>query len=270
MAFAKSVGPVLLAAILVAPPAFAGAMVPHRASYDIRLKEAKWGAGVTGVTGRLVIEFNDACDGYTLNQRFVTQMQDSDGAVTTSDLWLTSWEAADGRSFRFNLKNEVDGTVVESFKGRAVIDASGGQVAYEGVALDEVTLPSGTVFPTEHAFDLIKAAEAGENALSRTVFDGSGEGDVYAAHAVIGAPRTGADGLKGLEGVPGAEHLAGLTAWPVTLSYFKTQSQAPLPDYESSFVMYSNGMSSGLVLDYGDFSLSGTLKEIEVLPDPKC
>jgi hypothetical protein len=35
-------------------------------------------------------------------------------------------------------------------------------------------------------------------------------------------------------------------------------------------MLYENGISSDLVLDYGDFSVTGKLEKIEVLERPKC
>ena len=72
--------PAAAAAVLVlALGASATELAPHRAYYDIKLKDSVWGAGITNLTGRLVVEFNNSCDGYTLNQRFVTETPDSDG-----------------------------------------------------------------------------------------------------------------------------------------------------------------------------------------------
>ena len=56
---------------------------------------------------------------------------------------------------------------------------------------EEKPLPAGTIFPTEHVTDLIAAARAGEQILSRQVFDGSGEDALTKATAVIGAAKTG-------------------------------------------------------------------------------
>jgi hypothetical protein len=34
--------------------------------------------------------------------------------------------------------------------------------------------------------------------------------------------------------------------------------------------MYANGVATGLVLDYGDFTLGGTLANLEMLEAPEC
>lgn len=241
-------------------------LLPHRATYDIRLKDSRWGSGISTLSGKLVVEFNNTCDGYTLNQRFVTQMGDAEGNLTVSDLWLTSWESADGKAFRFNLKNEVNGTVVESFQGRA----RGGLVSYEGNDTKDVALPNDAIFPTEHAVDLIEAALAGDTFVQRTIFDGSGEGEIYKSYATIGREQPQEKRATSLDGVEGATGIDARHVWPVTISYFPVSSEETLPEYEVSFLMYENGVSSHMVLDYGEFSVTGKLSKIEPLPKPDC
>ena len=34
--------------------------------------------------------------------------------------------------------------------------------------------------------------------------------------------------------------------------------------------MYENGVANGLVLDYGDFAMSGTLHDLKMLPPAEC
>ncbi|NWH08550.1 MAG: cell envelope integrity EipB family protein [Alphaproteobacteria bacterium] len=261
-----SVSLALFAFLGAANAAPAADLLPHRAYYDIRLKDSRWGSGISSLSGKLVVEFNNTCDGYTLNQRFVTQMGDSEGNLTVSDLWLTSWESADGKAFRFNLKNEVNGTVVESFQGRA----RGGLVSYEGNDTKDVTLPRDAIFPTEHAVDLIEAALAGDTFVQRTIFDGSGEGEIYTSFATIGREQPQDKRASSLEGVEGAEGIDARHVWPVTISYYPVTSEETLPEYEVSFLMYENGVSSHMVLDYGEFSVTGALTKIEPLPKPNC
>lgn len=262
----------LVAACVVAPAAVVAApvvdLLPHRAYYDIKLKDSRWGSGVSGLRGRMVVEFNDACDGYTLNQRFVTEMSDTEGQLTVSDLWITSWESVDGKNFRFNLKNEVNGKAVSTFKGKA--ERAAGKIKYEAPEAKENELPKETIFPTEHSVDLILGARSGQTFMERRIFDGSGEGEIYDAYAVFGheQARTKVEAL--MASVPGAGPYKAERAWPVTISYFPTGDKEETPDYEVSFTLYENGISSDLILDYGDFSVTGKLEKIEVLERPQC
>nr|MDH4439936.1 DUF1849 family protein [Rhizobium sp.] len=55
-------------------------LVPHRAVYDIVLKEASDRSGIEGVRGRMVYEFSgSSCKGFNTKFRFVTRINVGDG-----------------------------------------------------------------------------------------------------------------------------------------------------------------------------------------------
>ena len=43
-----------------------------------------------------------------------------------------------------------------------------------------------------------------------------------------------------------------------------------LPSYQVSFTLYENGVTNNLVMDYGDYALSGSIKTIEALAPSTC
>ncbi|MGD1933817.1 MAG: EipB family protein, partial [Candidatus Phaeomarinobacter sp.] len=71
------------------------------------------------------------------------------------------------------------------------------------------------------------------------------------------------------EAEPGQE-LASLGYWPVQVSYFDPNDVSGLPDYEVAFRFYENGVSTGLVMDYGDLMIGADLMSLEILPRPEC
>src|SRR5437868_15161863 len=90
---------VLLSAALPIVPAFAvPALQAHRAVYDLTLKKADDRSGITGISGRMVYEFNgSACEGYTVKFRFVTQIVTAEGTKLT-DQQTTTFEDAEGKT----------------------------------------------------------------------------------------------------------------------------------------------------------------------------
>ena len=56
----------------------------------------------------------------------------------------------------------------------------------------------------------------------------------------------------------------------MSVSYYALDGNPDTPDYQVSFDMYDNGVASSLVLDYGDFALSGTLSDLKLLDKPSC
>jgi hypothetical protein len=54
------------------------------------------------------------------------------------------------------------------------------------------------------------------------------------------------------------------------VSYYTLEGDSETPEYQVSFNMYENGVATGLILDYGDFALKGTLMELKMLDASGC
>jgi hypothetical protein len=249
-------------------------LLGHRAVYDLKLLSAKDGADVTAVDGRMALELADACEGFTLNQWIILRIYDTRGGAVTSDFRMSSWEALDGRSFRFNTREEVNGREMQAFDGQAVLDpdAAGGQVVLTGGEGAERTLKAETIFPTQHTRALIKRARRGEKLLIVDVFDGSkGLGSLFGTSAFIGGPIDAGtyDG-----DYDGADLLKAAPSWPVQVAYFGYpdggEKRSELPEFEIGYRIFDNGIVSDLQVDYGDFEVSGSLSNLEALPEPGC
>lgn len=260
------------AAAQVVPPSPAVRIVegflPHRATYDLKLKSARWAANITSLRGRLVSEFDDVCLGFTFNQRLVTDYMDAGGKTTSGNFWVSTYESADGAAYRFSLNNTVDGIPVEKSRGTASRKENGAvEVVFTLPDGKTTALPTGIMFPTEFMGRIVAAARAGQRGISTKMFEGDGEGKTYDTFAAIGRPREAAAGDLA---VPGGDALKGLKAWPVTVSYYPAGQDQDLPEYETSFTLFENGITSGVTLDYGDFTLLGTLSKIEPLRKTDC
>ena len=66
--------------------------------------------------------------------------------------------------------------------------------------------------------------------------------------------------------------LAGLKRWPVNISYFDQGSNGgeQTPVYSIGFELYENGISRALVLDYGDFVVSGVMSQLDLKDAAPC
>jgi hypothetical protein len=124
------------------------------------------------------------------------------------------------------------------------------------------------IFPMAHQIKLMEQAERGDNRDNSLVFDGSDGSKVYRAITFIGKASEGAPQPSA---GPQGEALAKLKSWPMSVSYYPEQGDAAdTPSYQISFQLYQNGVADRLVLDYGDFSLSGTLTALEYLEESDC
>jgi hypothetical protein len=252
---------------LIAAPAFAAApLVPHRAVYDLVLDEASDKSGITGLSGRMVYEFNgSACEGYTVNFRFVTQIDTSENSSLT-DQQTTTFEDAEGKTFSFVTKSFTDQTLERELKGTARREADGLKVNIEKPEPNSVELES-TQFPTQHLVELIGKANTGENFYETSVFDGSEDGDQVMTTTVVVGKKEPVE-----KSDPEAPALAGLAKekfWPVDIAYFDeaTDGGEEVPEYRISFKLHESGLTRDLMMDYGEFSMSGKLVNLSLF-DP--
>ena len=260
------------AVLLAVGPSDAAALAAHRAVYDLKLDRADDGNGISDVNGRMVFEFvGNACDGYTVNMRYRTNFANAEGKVAMSDIQSSTWEAGDGESFSFSTRQFLGAALTEETRGSASRPKKNGDIAIELSQPAEKTFEAdaNTMFPTQHFVALIDAALKGKRFFQMRVYDGSNEGDkVYDTSAVIGSLATSEvdDGDERID-----TDIRGLKVWPVSIAYFEDdQDGEQLPSYQISFDLLENGVSRKLILDYGDFVLSGKLVSLEILDEPGC
>jgi len=283
--FAKlTCGTALVAALFVtALPSGRGApardtpivLVPHRAIYDLSLAQKRGNSQIVGVRGRILYDFSgSACDGYSLEFRQVSELDNGEGEskISTSDLRSTTWEGGDAKSFKFSSQNFVNEDLVDTVDGHAERSASETAVDLNKPERRTLDLDAKVVFPTEHMVRVIAAARAGETILSFPVYDGSETGDkVFDTLSVIGRPiATSARAHD--DAIAKEPRLASMARWPVTISYFDKAKKADMseqtPAYAIGFELYDNGISRALQLDYNDFVVAGKLTSLE-LKEPK-
>ncbi|KWV41577.1 MULTISPECIES: cell envelope integrity EipB family protein [Rhizobium] len=258
-----SVSTTVHAAAPVTSAAIATGLVAHRAVYDLELKDASERSGISGMSGRMVYEFDgNYCTGFTTNFRFVTQIDTGD-AVRVSDQQTKTFENLKDRRFTFDTKSFTDDQLDKEVNGAAQDQAEGVKVALTQPTSKELQLAASR-FPTEHMLDVIQNAKAGKRLFEARVFDGSDDGDkALVTTTVVGkqvAPATD----EADAGNAGAFSKAAF--WPVTISYFNENTKTDaLPVYRMSFKLYENGITRDLTMDYGDFVLSGRLAKLELL-----
>jgi EipB-like len=250
-------------------------LVPHRAIYDLSLGDVRSSAQVTSVRGRILYDFDgNACQGYSLEFRQVSELNSGEGKTSTSDLRSTTWEEADARKFKFSSENYVDDNLTGTVDGSAEHDADKTAVALDKPDKKSLDLAAGVVFPTEHMVRVINAAHQGKNILSFPVYDGSETGQkVFDTLTVIGQ-KLGSDERKHDDAAAGEAKLAGVPRWPVTISYFEKKkaenTSEQTPDYAIGFELYENGISRALTLDYNDFVVVGKLTSLEFKEPRPC
>lgn len=255
----------------LASPALAApvSLAPHRAVYDLSPADGamQMSESATTMSGRMVYEFTGAaCEGFTVNFRFVVETSDAEGGRSVTDLRTSNHEEGDGRGFQFLSQTYTNQVLTEDVKGTATRDAEGRiSVRLDTGEKRTVQLDPGAIFPTDHLLHIIEAARTGKAVFGQDIYDGSEGGErIYRTTAIIGRE------LSDREAAP-ADRIGAVRRWPVTVSYFDPKAGGDqTPEYSISFHLWENGVSSDMLMDYGDFALKGRLASYEPLPETKC
>lgn len=247
-------------------------LAAHRAIYDLVLDRSSQANDLADLTGRIVMEFSGSqCRGYSLALRFRTEIFDQEGDLRITDARTKTFEDGDGRGFEFVNETFVDDTLTEESRGKA--DRTDGSIAVALTRPDgkNFVLDGAVLFPTEQIVRIIEAGRSDQNFLQADVYEGLEDGEtVYATTVVVGE---GSDSSRDLgEEIAMAEAgVAGVMHWPVTVSYFDQETRGEqTPLYVMSFILYENGISRRLKIDYGDFIVIGRLTDLEMLPEAGC
>ncbi len=244
-------------------------VAPHRAVYNMTLGSVKNGSNVASVSGRMLFEWADVCDGWAVQQHLNLHFNYADETESNTVSTELTWEAKDGKSYNFNIRRVTDNKDTETYRGKAVLTDQGGTVTYTAPADKVAKLPSGTLFPSAHTLLILQKAQANEKFFSRRVFDGTDEDGSSDVSVFIDPPQAHeleTETSPELKSNP----LMNQTAWPVRMAFFKVDDETVEPDYEMDLNLLANGVARSMRIDYGDFSVIGTLATVEALPRPHC
>lgn len=261
-AFALSAG--LLA--LAAGVAQAAQLVPHRAVYELSAKSAS-GFGRSGtLRGLLTYELMDDCDGWTINQKAGLDVSGADGEGHRFEWSQATWEAKDGSSYRYFIKDSQDGSTGNQRRGELVYPKAGadGRLTTELPAKGEADIPP-VLLPVQHTLALIEHADAGDTVYLAQIFDATVDEKPVEISAGFGVSeangKTKAEDFAPLKGVP-SRH--------VSFAFFVQNLPDGTPDFEQSVQLFDNGVVSRVNFDFGGLPVLGTLRKLEVLEPKAC
>jgi hypothetical protein len=268
--------------LVVAPALFVGSgaaaqiaaplrdiIVPHRAVYDIDLARSDETSSVSSASGRMVFEITgSACLGYTMRQRMVVNIGNDDGNMGRLDFQISTFESGEGDLYSFDSRTRLNQEVIEAVVGEARRLTSGIEVTLTEPTEKTVQLDDDTLFPSQHLQAILDAAVSDRNFLAAQLYEGAGTGEVSDAvtAAIGGVESSGSEGAL----------RNGVRHWPVSVGYFGGADGSEevfgeeTPSYQMQFTLYENGVTNDLLMDYGDYALSGSLEQIEPLEKPDC
>ena len=260
----------LLAALAAVQPvqASGAALAAHRAVYDISLKSAEDRSGISGAQGRMVIEFlGSGCEGWTINFRMMNQFFLAGGKSRIHDSRSSMWESGKSDQLRYVQSQYVDSQLQEEKELRAEMKDGKVGGAITKPSPEVFQLPEGVSFPVSHQLKLVAAAMEGKTRDETLLYDGSDGANPAIAITFIGNKKDqpGSSPEEKLKAVQG------LSGWPVSISYYKPEKKdQETPDYQVNMMLYQNGISGDMTLNYGDFVLDAKLADIKILEPSSC
>ena len=244
---------------LLAAPQASQAMdlAAHKAFYRLTLASTE-NSGVTNASGAMEYEVIDGCAGWATQQRLDMTVLDREGGDTHTVSDYSTWESKDGRTFRFRITQSTNDDR-EVRAGWAEIPAGKpGFAVYTAPDPRRVVLPVGTVFPMAQTEAVLTAARKGQMFVSVPVFDGTASKAVENTFSVI----TAHDQVVPTTFAP----LSKLPSLLVHMGYFATDTTQLLPDTLLSMRYWDNGVADQLLMDFGNFTMAGTLAQFRLLP----
>lgn len=243
--------------------------VSHKATYAMKMVAARDTRNISSVDGTITYEWADSCDAWTTNQKFELGYQYTEASPEKFISDYSSWEAKDAQSFSFTSHQATDQQAVDMVRGSVERTPNGGIAEFVRPESRMVKLEKGFAFPSQHTFDVLRHAAAGEKFFSAQMYDGSDDkGPVLISTIVLDhiPPATAQEQPEPFLRAPG---------YRVRMAYFDNTGKGdPVEDaspaYEMTLDLLENGIVRKLRIDYREFSIEGNVSTFTLIPKAHC
>jgi hypothetical protein len=249
-----------------AQAAVAVQLVPHRAIYELSAKSSG-GFGKSGeLRGILTYELAEDCDGWSVNQKAGLDVAAAEGEGHRFEWSQNTWEAKDGSSYRYVVKDSQDGGEDNQRRGELRYDTPGGtgKLTTQMPARGEADIPT-ALLPVQHTIEMIERATAGDPLFLATIFDASV--DVEPVEISAGFGPSVASGTAPVKDFPMLKNVA---SRHVDFAFFVGDKADGTPDFEQTVQLFDNGVVTQVTFEFGGLPVLGTLRRLEPLEPEKC
>lgn len=250
----------------------ASRLVSHRAVYDLSLKSTAGGASsVVHAAGQLLYTVRKVCGIWKTETVFSLDVSYELSGVDTTHWKQTTSESPDGCHFDFDVYTFVRGKDVRELSGTARCEGKKKHVLLSYPLKSEASFPPNVAFPMQQTEALLKAAASGKKSLSSYVYDGTRLEGLHLMHAMI-SDRPPSSG-RAAEVSGDVDLLKGRSYW-FNVAFYNDMGLGGTDDgrpfYEAGLRYYENGLSDGIIQDFGTYRLQSILKDVRKLDDIPC
>jgi hypothetical protein len=240
--------------------AFADGITGQHAVYDLSLSKVRT-YDLTGAVGKMTFDVVDGCTGWGTTQHMTLIIRNVDGSLSKSVTDYITWESKDGKNFTFTLReSDNDGKEQIDDAGSAVHTGSNGAgiINYTTPAHTTLAMPPGTLFPMAHTEALLAAGRAGKKFIAPPLFDGTTADGTQATFVTI----LGHHGPEKNAFAP----LSAISSSDVDIAFYERKNDDENPDFRNQMRYFEDGVATNLVLDFGDFVMTGKLVKLSIPP----
>ncbi len=262
-----------LAAAVHCNSAAAMDLAVYRALYEFEPARIDQSSSTKPVDGRLAYEVRGSeCAGFTIDSRFANRFIDGEQGSRLVDLQSSTFESSDGLQMEITQKQQVNKDPADDSRISVSRDAATaeGRGQVKGDKPKSFTLATDILFPTAHQKKLLALAQSGATRDVSTVYDGSDGEKQYRIVTFIGKRRPPGSYESDVSN-PVAKDLKTQSSWSFQLGYYPLDDkQAEAPEFQATFNMYENGVSTEMLFDYGNYAMRGKISRLELLPAETC
>lgn len=222
------------------------------------------GHSTRSASGTMHYELKETPANWLTHQRIDVERTSATGKTEHLVSDYTATESKDGHSFIFQTRQQADNAIIRTISGKATRTGTDGYIEYAQPLKKTLPLSADVLFPVHHTAAILSAASDGKNSLALRLFDGTDEdGSLYTFATLTGWQKPAT--------TPAFPALTNLPETKVTLAYFSHDTTEMMPDYTLEQSYFKNGVSDTITLDFGVFSMTGTLQSLSlpVIKDQK-
>ena len=242
--------------------------VSHRATYDLDLWDSGFDSTIQAVRGKSLYAVHRHCGGWERVEKFIIDYSFATGQNWRFSTQAEAWESHDGNQLSFVSREHSPENGTQNFEGYVNLFADdAGEAVFIGDDDGRVALPKNTHLPMQYLASLLEQARNNKRLYQSHLFIGGALDDSwYFVSTLIGKRQTAPPEMD--LGTLAMPHY-----WPFRLAYFTPDAPNSIdaePQYEIELNIQENGIIRSYIVDYGDFSVRGRMKDFVLLSEEDC